>query len=111
MSMQFCDLKRQYRAYQTEIDEAIQKVLDSTAFINGEPIRMFEKELAEYVGVKHALACSSGTDALLLPFMAYDIQPGDEIICPAFSFIASASMISFLLNFLGGTMVFLYCNR
>ncbi len=93
--MEFCDLKKQYAAYQNEIDAAIRSVIQSSSFINGEEIRLLEDELASYVGVKHALACSSGTDALLLPLMAYDIQPGDEIICPAFSFIASASMISF----------------
>ena len=63
--------------------------------INGQEIQLLEKELAEFAGVKHAVACSSGTDALLLSLMALDIQPGDEIICPAFSFIASASMVSF----------------
>ena len=93
--MEFCDLKKQYTAYQSEIDSVIQSVVQSTSFINGHEIGLLEDELAAYIGVKHALTCSSGTDALLLPLMAFDIQPGDEIICPAFSFIASASMIRF----------------
>lgn len=95
MIMQFCDLNRQYQSYQQELDEAIQAVINSTAFINGPAIAQFENELSNYTGVKHALSCSSGTDAILLALMALDVQPEDEIICPAFSFIASASMISF----------------
>lgn len=93
--MQFCDLNRQYQTNKIEIDNAIQEVIDSSSFINGRPILEFEENLQEFVGVKNAIACSSGTDALLLALMVYNVQPGDEIICPAFSFIASASMISF----------------
>lgn len=94
--MQFCDLNRQYLAYQSEIDEAIHSVVNSSEFINGKAIQLLEKELAEFAGVKHVLACSSGTDALLMALMAYGIRPGDEVICPAFSFIASASMVALL---------------
>lgn len=93
--MNFNDLHKQYRAYQSEIDAAIQQTIDNSAFINGPEIGKLEEELATFTGVKHAISCSSGTDALLLSLMALDVQPGDEIICPAFSFIASASMISF----------------
>ncbi len=93
--MKFCDLNKQYLAYKKEIDAAIQNVINSSSFINGNEINLLEEELAEYTGVKNVLCCSSGTDALLLPLMAWDIQPGDEIICPAFSYIASGSMISF----------------
>ena len=95
MNMQFCDLKRQYHSYENELNEAIKSVVNSTAFINGPAITQLESELSHYVGIKHAISCSSGTDALLLALMALDVQPEDEIICPAFSFIASASMISF----------------
>ena len=94
--MQFCDLNRQYQAYRIEIDQAIQSVINSSEFINGKEIENLEAELAEFAGVKHAICCSSGTDALLLALMAHDIQPGDEVICPAFSFFASASMVSLL---------------
>lgn len=94
--MHFCDLNRQYQAYKSEIDAAIQSVIDSSAFINGQPVAELENNLAHFTGVKHAITCSSGTDALLLPMMAYNLQPDDEVICPAFSFFASASMISLL---------------
>lgn len=94
--MQFCDLNRQYLAYKTEIDQAIQEVINSASFINGAQIELLENELAFFSGTKHALACSSGTDALLLALMALELQPGDEVICPAFSFFASASMVSLL---------------
>jgi UDP-2-acetamido-2-deoxy-ribo-hexuluronate aminotransferase len=94
--MQFCDLNRQYETYRAEIDQAIQSVINSSAFINGKEIELLEQELADYCGAKHAIAVSSGTDALLLALMAYDIQPGDEVICPAFSYFASASMVSLL---------------
>ncbi len=94
--MQFCDLDKQYKEYKSEIDSAIQSVIDASAFINGKEIELLEEELANYCGVKHAIAVSSGTDALLLALMAYDLQPGDEVICPAFSFFASASLISLL---------------
>lgn len=93
--MKFNDLNKQYQAYQREIDDAIQSVINSTSFINGKEIELLESELANFTGVKHAISCSSGTDALLLALIALDVQPGDEVICPAFSFIASASMIEF----------------
>jgi UDP-2-acetamido-2-deoxy-ribo-hexuluronate aminotransferase len=94
--MQFCDLNKQYKAYQSEIDDAMQRVINSSQFINGEEVVLLENELAAYSGSKHVIAVSSGTDALLLALMAYDIKPGDEVICPAFSFIATASMVSLL---------------
>ncbi|WP_082326502.1 DegT/DnrJ/EryC1/StrS family aminotransferase [Sunxiuqinia dokdonensis] len=93
--MKFNDLNKQYQAYRPEIDAAIQSVIESASFIHGKEIELLEEELAAFAGVKHALACSSGTDALLLSLMTLDLQPGDEVICPAFSFIASASMVSF----------------
>lgn len=96
IDMQFCDLNRQYVAYKGEIDQAIQHVIQSSAFINGKEIELLENELSEYCNVKHSIAVSSGTDALLLALMAYDIRPGDEVICPAFSFFATASMVSLL---------------
>lgn len=94
--MIFCDLHKQYEAYQSEIDAAMQRVIRSASFINGEEIRLLEEELAAYAGIRNAICCSSGTDALLLPMMAWGIGPGDEVICPAYSYIASASMVSLL---------------
>ncbi len=93
--MKFNDLNKQYQAYRPEIDAAIQSVIDSASFIHGKEIQLLEEKLAAFTGVKHALTCSSGTDALLLSLMTLDVQPGDEVICPAFSFIAPASMVRF----------------
>jgi len=96
MRLNFVDLRRQYLSYKEEIDRAIDKVLNSTRFIMGPEIKELEEQLAAYVGVKHAIGVSSGTDALLLALMAYDIKPGDEIITTPFSFIATAEVISLL---------------
>ncbi len=94
--MIFCDLHKQYEAYQSEIDAAIQGVIRSGSFINGREINLLEEELSVYTGVKNAICCCSGTDALLLPLMAWGIGPGDEVICPAYSYIATASMVSLM---------------
>lgn len=94
--MIFCDLHKQYQAYQSEIDAAIQGVIRSSSFINGQEIQLLEEELSAYTGIRNAICCCSGTDALLLPMMAWDIGPGDEVICPAYSYIATASMVSLL---------------
>ncbi len=89
----FIDLKTQYKALKENIDARIHKVLDHGAYINGPEIVELEKKLAEFVGVKHVLACANGTDALMIPLMALDIGPGDEVITTAFSFIATAETI------------------
>ncbi|MCF7913567.1 MAG: DegT/DnrJ/EryC1/StrS family aminotransferase [Spirochaetaceae bacterium] len=94
--MKFVDLGLQYYAYKNEIDEALREVVESGSFINGPQIAALEKELAEFSGARYAVACSSGTDALMLAMFALGVKPGDEIIVPAFSFIATASMVSFL---------------
>lgn len=94
--MQFIDLGEQYRRYKEEINAEINKVLDTTAFIKGPALSEFEEQLAEHVGLKHAIGCSSGTDALVLGMMAYNVKPGDEIIVPDFTFIATAEMVSFI---------------
>ncbi len=94
--MIFCDLHKQYEAYKSEIDAAIQNVINSTSFINGKEITLLEEELSAYTGAGNAICCCSGTDALLLPLMAWEIGPGDEVICPAYSYIATASMVSLL---------------
>ena len=94
--MQFVDLKRQYHEYKAEIMAEIQTVLDTTAFINGPALRELEAQLAEHTGVKHAIGCSSGTDALILGMMGLDIQRGDEVIVPDFSFIATAETVALM---------------
>ncbi len=84
------DLRGQYLAIKNEIDDAIQTVLDETHFIKGPPVKAFEEELGHYTGCKGALAVGNGTDALQIAFMALGIGDGDEVITPAFTFIATA---------------------
>lgn len=89
----FIDLKTQYKALKSQIDSRIQKVLEHGAYVNGPEIVELEKKLAEFTGTKHALACASGTDALVIPLMALGIGQGDEVITTTFSFIATAETI------------------
>lgn len=96
MNFPFIDLKSQYNAYKDEIDEAIASVLQSTSFIGGAKLDEFEANLATYVGIKHAIGCSSGTSALVLALLALGIKQGDEVIVPSFTFIATAEMVSLL---------------
>jgi UDP-2-acetamido-2-deoxy-ribo-hexuluronate aminotransferase len=93
--MQFCDLSAQYNKYKDEIKFAMDSVLESATFINGPAVKILGDELSAYAGVKHALPCATGTDALLLAMMALNVKPGDEILIPAFTFIATGSMVSF----------------
>lgn len=89
----FIDLKTQYQALKSQIDERIQKVLEHGAYVNGPEILELEKKLCEFTGAKYALACASGTDALVVPLMALGIGQGDEVITTTFSFIATAEAI------------------
>ena len=88
------DLKGQYERIKSEIDSAIHNILDTTAFIGGADCIEFEKEMAEYVGTKHAIGCANGTDALQIAMMALGVLPGDEIITTAFSFVATTETIA-----------------
>lgn len=92
----FIDLKSQYLNYKSEIDEAIQRVLNSAQFILGKEVEELEEELADYTGSKYVISCSSGNDGLLLSLMAIDLQPDDEVIVPAFTFFSTAEVVSFL---------------
>lgn len=96
MKIPFIDLQAQYQAYKPEIDEAIHNVLNSSQYIMGPEVKKLEEGLAAYTGSKHAIACSSGTDALLIALMAMDIQPGDEVITTPFTFIATTEVVSLL---------------
>ena len=96
MQIDFANLQYQYQLYKTEIDEAMQAVLDKSNYIMGEEIAELEKSLEAFTGAKYAITCSNGTDALLLAMMALDIKPGDEIITTPFTFIATAETIAFL---------------
>lgn len=93
--IQFCDLQKQLDEYRPELESGINQVIESTSFINGPAVKTLAKDLSSYSGVKHSIPCASGTDALLLAFMSLDVKPGDEIIVPAFTFIATGSMVSF----------------
>ncbi|MBN9230129.1 MAG: DegT/DnrJ/EryC1/StrS family aminotransferase [Legionella sp.] len=92
--MQFIDLKKQYNLIEEAVLKGIRDVLNHGQYIMGPEISKLEQQLAEYVGVKHALVNSSGTDALLMALMALDIKPGDEVITSPFSFFATSEVIS-----------------
>lgn len=94
MRVPLLDLKPQYHSLKKELDEAIIKVAESQYFILGPEVAGMEKEFCDYLGCKHALGVSSGTDALLLALMAIDIKPGDEVIVPTYSFFATAGVVS-----------------
>ena len=100
--MDFIDLARQQQGIRGKIDANIRTVLDHGKYIMGPEIKALEGKLAEFVGAKYAVACSSGTDALLLALMGYGVGPGDAIITSPFTFIATAEVISLL----GATPVF-----
>ena len=89
----FVDLKTQYARLKPQIAEAIQDVLDDGNYIMGPAVTKLESQLAEYCGVRHAISCSSGTDAILMPMIAYGIGPGDAVFVPSFTFTASAEAI------------------
>lgn len=90
------DLKRQYEKIRGEIDHAIQDVINETAFINGPAVKKFKEDLENYLGVKHVIPCANGTDALQVAMMALGLKPGDEVIAPSFTFIATAEVIALL---------------
>lgn len=94
--IQMVDLHSQYEKIKSEIDEAISDVIESTAFIKGAKVGEFANELASYLDVKHVIPCGNGTDALQIAIMSLGLKPSDEIICPDFTFIASAEVIGLL---------------
>lgn len=90
------DLKAQYGKIGPEIDSAIKSVLESTAFIKGPDVKLFEEELQEYMGVKHVVTCANGTDALYLAMMVLGLKPGDEVITTNFTFVATIEVVALL---------------
>ncbi|HND87818.1 MAG TPA: DegT/DnrJ/EryC1/StrS family aminotransferase [Saprospiraceae bacterium] len=90
------DLKTQYRHIQADIDREIREVLDSCMFIGGPKVNAFRESLERYLGVKHVVPCANGTDALQIAMMALGLQPGDEVIVPAFTYVATAEVIGLL---------------
>ncbi len=90
------DLKGQYLKIKEEVDKRVLEVIDSTAFINGPYVKQFQKELEEYLNIKHVIPCGNGTDALQVAMMALGLKPGDEVITTTFTFIATAEVIALL---------------
>lgn len=90
------DLNGQYLKIKPEIDHAIQSVIDSGVFINGLPVGEFVSNLENYTGARHVIPVANGTDALQIALMALGLQPGDEVIVPAFTYVASAEVIALL---------------
>ena len=100
--MQFRDLQAQYQRYKTEIDSAIQKVLDEAAFIGGPEVKELEEELAAYIGTGHCITCANGTEAMTMILMAWGVGPGDAVFLPDFTFFSTGEVVSFV----GATPVF-----
>lgn len=96
MRLNMVDLKGQYDKIRDEINAEIQKVLDTTAFINGPKVKEFASHLAEYCEIRHVIPCGNGTDALQIALMALGLKPGDEVIVPAFTYVATAEVIGLL---------------
>jgi UDP-2-acetamido-2-deoxy-ribo-hexuluronate aminotransferase len=96
MVTQMVDLKGQYKKIRRAINASIQETLDTTSFIKGPKVASFQKNLETYLGVKHVIPCANGTDALQIAFMALGLQPGDEVIVPAFTYVATAEVIALL---------------
>ena len=94
--IQMVDLKQQYAKIKKEVDTAIHEVIDSAAFINGKAVTDFAGNLAQYLGVKHVIPCANGTDALQIAMMALNLEPGDEVITPSFTYIATTEVVALL---------------
>jgi UDP-2-acetamido-2-deoxy-ribo-hexuluronate aminotransferase len=94
--IQMVDLKTQYQKIKAEVDKAVIDVLESSAFINGKPVQDFADAMSAYLGVKHVIPCANGTDALQIAMMALGLQPGDEVITPSFTYIATTEVVALL---------------
>lgn len=96
MNIQMVDLKGQYEKIKDEVDDAIQNVICNAQFIKGPDVKTFENNLAKFLKVKHVVSCANGTDALKISMMALAFKPGDEVIVPVFTYIATAEVIGLL---------------
>lgn len=94
--IQMVDTKTQYLKIKDQVDAGIHEVLDSAAYINGPSVTKFSNDLSAYLQVKHTIPCANGTDALQIAMMALDLQPGDEVITPSFTYIATTEVIALL---------------
>ena len=96
MALQMVDLKTQYHRIKADIDREVLGVIESTMFIGGPQVNTFREHLEQYLGVRHVIPCANGTDALQIAMMALGLKPGDEVIVPAFTYIATAEVIALL---------------
>jgi UDP-2-acetamido-2-deoxy-ribo-hexuluronate aminotransferase len=94
--IQMVDLKSQYEKIKEEIDASLQEVIDQTAFINGPHVRLFADDLKQYLDCRYVIPCGNGTDGLQIAMMALDFKPGDEVIVPAFTYVAAVEVIALL---------------
>jgi dTDP-4-amino-4,6-dideoxygalactose transaminase len=94
--IQMVDLIGQYEKIKSDVDAAVLSVMGSAAFINGPEVKEFEKELSAHLDVKHTIACANGTDALQIAMMALGLKPGDEVITPSFTFVATVEVVALL---------------
>lgn len=94
--IQMVDTKTQYFKIKPEVDKAVMDVMESSAFINGKVVQDFSADLSTYIGTKHTIPCANGTDALQIAMMALGLQPGDEVITPSFTYIATTEVIALL---------------
>lgn len=94
--LQMVDLKSQYHRLKPELDAALLEVLESTRYIGGPKVESFAKNLADYLGASHVIPCANGTDALQIAMMALGLRPGDEVIVPSFTYVATAEVIALL---------------
>ena len=102
MPMAFIDLQAQRKRIESEINTAIQAVIESGRYVLGPEVGELESQLAAYCGATHAVSCANGTDALALALMAWELKPGDAVFCPSFTFVATAQVVPWL----GATPVF-----
>ena len=94
--VQMVDTRTQYQKIKSEVDNAVIQVMESSAFINGKAVHDFAAHLSDYLGIKHVIPCANGTDALQIAMMALDLRPGDEVITPSFTYIATTEVIALL---------------
>lgn len=94
--IQMVDTRTQYHKIKPEVDKAVLDTIESAAFINGKPVQDFATHLSSYLGIKHTIPCANGTDALQIAMMALGLQPGDEVITPSFTYIATTEVIALL---------------
>lgn len=96
MNIQMVDVKSQYMKIKETVNHGILEVLNNTSFINGPAVKKFQTELEDYLNIPHVIPCANGTDALQIAMMALDLKPGDEVIVPAFTYVATAEVIALL---------------